>query len=473
MEPVQRSGPLSHPSDGLMAGVSGIRGIAGTGLTADIVFRYATVYSDLCAPGIILVGRDPRASSGMVREAVITALRGAGRDVVDLEIVPTPTLFMNTALMGAAGGVMITASHNPEEWNGLKFADPRGRYLSPGDTRTLIDRVRSAGTDPAAADRSVRGGLRTEHERPVRNHTDRARAAAGVDIAALAGAGLTVVLDACNGAGSTIIPEFLERCGVRVHRIHCTPDGTFPRPPEPLPEALFDLGDAVRRTGAHLGLAVDPDADRLALTGPDGEPLGEERTLALAARQVLRSGAGPVVTNLSTSRMLDDVAEEAGVRLFRTPVGEINVAEMMETTRAVIGGEGNGGVIHPDVVLGRDALTGAAVILSALAGAGGDVGVLVAAIPTYAMLKRKYRLPEGGAEVFRERLSRSAGALGSSDSDLRDGLRLEWPDRWVHLRPSNTEPVARLIVEAPSSQEAAGLADRAAAHFDLSAGAEG
>jgi phosphomannomutase len=215
---------------------------------------------------------------------------------------------------------------------------------------------------------------------------------------------------------------------------------------------------------------VDPDADRLALTGPDGQPLGEERTLALAARQVLRSGAGPVVTNLSTSRMLDDVAEEAGVRLFRTPVGEINVAEMMETTRAVIGGEGNGGVIHPDVVLGRDALAGSALILSALAAAGGDVDVLVAAIPAYAMLKRKYDLPEGGADAFRERLSRSAGALGSAASDLRDGLRLEWPDRWVHLRPSNTEPVARLIVEAPSPEEAAGLADQAAAHFALDAG---
>ena len=241
---------------------------------------------------------------------------------------------------------------------------------------------------------------------------------------------------------------------MRVHRLHCRQTGSFPRPPEPSAEALADLGQAVTEHGAALGLALDPDADRLALVGPDGLPLGEELTLALAARQVLSVKKGPAAANLSTSRMLDDVCSEAGVEVVRTPVGEINVVEGMLEASAVIGGEGNGGVIHPDVVLGRDALTGTALILTALAAAKGDMDELRSAIPAYAMIKRKLPLPAGGAEAFRERLREAAGAFDDARIDTRDGLRADWADRWIHVRPSNTEPIARLIAEAPTPEEA-------------------
>jgi phosphomannomutase len=447
-----------------MAGISGVRGIVGEGLDSGVASDYASAYATMCGEGPILLARDPRISGEMLREAVVETLTGAGRTVVDLGVVPTPTLLLNTALLKAAGGIMITASHNPIEWNGLKFADPSGRYLAPEASKQRIAEVGRRDGQRAGAGRS--GQLR-EDVGAAGRHMELAARARGVDTDAIAGAGLKVVVDGGGGAASWIVPSFLEGCGVQVHTLHCDPDGTFPRPPEPLPDALTDLGRAVEETGSDLGLALDPDGDRLALVGRDGAPLGEEVTLALAARQVLTAAPGPVVTNLSTSRMLDDVAKEAHTRLFRTPVGEINVAEGMLAEDAVVGGEGNGGVIHRDVVMGRDGLTAAALILSALAGSGNDLPGLRSAIPGYAMLKSRYALPDDGVEGLGRRLQELPSAYPGARADDRDGLRLDWEDRWVHIRPSNTEPIVRLISEAPTAEGALELAEGAADRMDL------
>ncbi len=450
-----------------MAGVSGVRGLFGAGLDTVVAARYAAAFAGLCGEGAIVVARDPRASGEELEAAVTAALRARGRTVVRLGIAPTPTLLLNTRLLGAAGGVMVTASHNPVEWNGLKFADPAGRYLAPEDTQRLIAAVAARPDEaPPVVVAAGEGEVRSDPD-ALRRHRQRVEGAAGVEVGALPAAGLKVVVDGCNGAGSVLLPESLAAWGVEVDPLHCVPDGTFPRPAEPLPGALDGLGRRVREWGADLGLGLDPDGDRLALVGPDGEALGEECTLALAARRVLQVRPGPVVANLSTSRMLDDVAAAAGVPLVRTPVGEINVVGGMLAVSAVVGGEGNGGVIHPEVVLGRDALVATALILSALALERCDLPALRAHLPVYTMLKLRLRLPEGGAERMRRTLAEQADTFGAGRTDGRDGLRLDWSDRWVHVRPSNTEPIARLIVEAPDERQARELAAAVAGPLGL------
>ncbi|MFC1628773.1 phosphoglucosamine mutase [Gemmatimonadota bacterium] len=450
----------------LMAGVSGVRGITGSGLTPSLTADYVSAYAARCGEGPILLARDPRASGEELMRVAIDTLTGQGRDVVLLGIVPTPTLLLNTALLGAAGGIMITASHNPVAWNGLKFADPAGRFLSPSDTMAVIETVAEGRVGDHPGNDIVTGDLSTDAEAGER-HAARMRQAAGVDIEAIEGAGFTVVVDGCGGAGAEILPFYLESHGVMVHRIHCDMDGTFPRPPEPLPEALSDLCAAVLEHDADLGFALDPDGDRLAIVGPDGEPLGEEATLALAVRQVLGLRPGMVTVNLSTSRMIDDVAGEFGVPVVRTPVGEINVVEGMLAMGSVIGGEGNGGVIHPDVVYARDALTGSFLILSAMAMRGLDLPTLRSAIPSYTMCKLKYALPAGGAEALAEQLATLPDRFADAVVDDRDGVRLDWSERWVHIRPSNTEPIVRLISEAPREAEAFQQADEVASILDL------
>ena len=449
-----------------MAGVSGVRGITGSGLTLALTADYVSAYAARRGEGPILLARDPRSSGEELTRVVIGTLIGQGRDVVFLGIVPTPTLLLNTALLKAAGGIMITASHNPVEWNGLKFADPTGRFLSPSDSLAVIEDVADGRAGDRAGTGTAAGELITDTYAGER-HAERMRRAAGVNTGAVEGAGFTVVVDGCGGAGAEILPFYLESHGVTVHRIHCEPDGTFPRPPEPLPEAITDLCAAVVEHGADLGFALDPDGDRLAVVGPDGEPLGEEATLALAARQVLGVRSGGVAVNLSTTRMIDDVAGEFGAPVIRTPVGEINVVEGMLAAGSVVGGEGNGGVIHPDVVYARDALTGAFLILSAMAEGGLDLPALRSAIPSYAMLKLRYALPAGGAAALGERLTSLPERFPEAAVDDRDGVRLDWPERWVHIRPSNTEPIVRLISEAPLKEEALRQADEIASILDL------
>lgn len=465
---------MSGSADTLMTGVSGIRGIADRDLGSTVVEAYTSAYAVRCSDGPILLARDPRPSGPVLREAIIETLLGMGRTVIDLGIIPTPTLLLNTALLKAAGGIMITASHNPIEWNGLKFADPRGRFLAPETSLEIIAEVQKllaeGGDDAMMGRRSLKGaagGKFREDMGAAGRHMELAAGARGVDTKAIEKAELAVVVDCGGGAASGIVPSFLEGCGVDVHPLYCDPDGTFPRPPEPMPSALVDLGREVVEKKADLGLALDPDGDRLALVGPDGEPMGEEVTLALAARRVLEVAEGPVVVNLSTSRMIDDVASEAGTTLLRTPVGEINVANGMLAAGAIIGGEGNGGVIHRDVVTGRDGLTGSALVLTALALSGKNLPGLRGTIPSYSMLKTRYALPRGGAEELRRSLKELPSRYPEAGADGRDGIRLDWADRWVHVRPSNTEPIVRLISEAPRQQEAHDLIENIASTMNL------
>jgi len=438
-----------------MRSVSGLRGIVGADLVPAVVERYGAAFGAfLAARGgrTVALARDSRQSGPAFVAAASAGLRRAGVDVVDLGMVPTPTAQLAVELMQLDGGIVVTASHNPVEWNALKFIGKGGRFLGKADVEAffaLVDADR-----PVAGARA--GGERRD-DGAVRAHLDRVLGLSWLDLPAVRRRRFRVALDCVRGAGATIMPALLEALGCEVHGIQLEPDGRFPREPEPIPEHLGELGELVRRTGSDVGLAVDPDVDRLALVDETGRPIGEDYTLAFAVRAVLAHREGPVVTNLSTSLVVDDAARAFGVTVERAPVGEANVVERMAATGAVIGGEGNGGVILPEVHLGRDAPVAATLALALLAAQGSPVSAIVDAAPRYAILKAKLPRPAGSLESAYAALT--AAVRGASE-DRQDGLRLALADRWVHLRPSGTEPVVRIIAEAPSRDEAAELIER-------------
>ena len=454
--------PLHLPSD-LIVSVSGFRGTVGPdapltpALVASLGACYAGFLSEERATGPIVVGRDSRTTGLMLSRALIAGLLSMGRDVVDIGIVPTPTLMRAVARLDAAGGIGVTASHNPAHWNALKLASAEGMFFDAEMSARFQEWVRTQEPVPAAWD--DQGRLRTEDGWAAR-HAEEILALDVVDVAAIRSRSFTVALDCVRGAGGTIMPALLEALGCTVHAIHLEPDGRFPRDPEPTAAHLEELGALVRDTGADIGLAVDPDVDRLSLVDETGRPMGEDLTLALAASAVLRRTAGPVVTNLSTSQVLEDVARDAGVPLLRAPVGEINVARRMQAEGAVIGGEGNGGVILPALHHTRDAPAGAALILQHLADHDESVSKLVARWPEYRIVKEKVTFPrEAVSEAYEVLETRLEGGV----ADYSDGLRVSWGDRreWLHVRPSGTEPVVRLIAEAPDQEKAEALIDRA------------
>jgi phosphomannomutase len=379
-----------------------------------------------------------------------------GVDVIDLGIVPTPTVQMAVEEHRAGAGLFLTASHNPIEWNALKFVGPDGIFLdaAAGDTvRRLADE------GPPRAGWNGIGSARNDPE-AIARHLDLILALPVIDVEAIRRRRFHVALDCVRGAGGGTIPLLLERLGCRMSGINLETDGHFPRPPEPLPENLGELGRLVQETGADVGFAVDPDVDRLAIVDETGQAIGEDYTLALAVRAVLdrRTAADTspvVVVNLSTSLVVEDAARAGGARFLRAAVGEANVARAIRDEGALIGGEGNGGVMYPALHIGRDAPLGVALILHHLARSGAAVSELVAAAPRYVIVKAKG--PRGPAlaplyAALRERFP-------DADPDERDGLRLAWPDRWLHVRPSGTEPIVRLIAEAPSRPEAEALVE--------------
>ena len=434
-----------------MAGVSGVRGVVGDGLTPEVLLRYASAFAAAMPPGPIVFGRDSRPSGPALRHAVLAGLLGAGRDVLDLGIVPTPTVQIEVERQRAAGGIALTASHNPVQWNALKFVGPSGRFLGPaeaGDFLASVDR-------PLPAVRWDALGAHRKITDAVINHVDLILGLEEVDTAAIAKKKPQVVLDAVHGAGGEIGRMLLERLGCDVTVIFEEPTGLFPREPEPLAENLAVLAETVRKRGADIGFAFDPDVDRLSVVDDYGRAIGEECTLALAADHVLALAAGPVVTNLSTSARLEAVAERHGQKLVRTPVGEANVVEGILAHRARIGGEGNGGVILPALHLGRDAPVGIALILSGLVRRKERLSEWAATLPDLVMVKTKI-------ELTREPdLARVEAALHktleNAEVDRRDGLRLSRGPEWVHLRKSGTEPIIRVIAEAPSRERAEAL----------------
>jgi phosphomannomutase len=440
---------MPAPGETLMVSVSGVRGIVGTDLTPEFVARYAAAFGvlarDTGSPRVVLA-RDARTSGPMFADAASSGLRSVGCTVIDCGLIPTPTAQLAVEHHHAGGGIILTASHNPIEWNALKFVGPDGLFLDQETSARLQALV--AGVIPRVSWDGL-GGTETDSG-AIRRHIDRILELPCVDVAAIRARRFRVALDCVRGAGGTAMPAILEALGCTVSGIHLETDGRFPRPPEPTPERLGDLGELVTRTGAVVGMAVDPDVDRLALVDEAGSPIGEDYTLAFAVETVLRRRSGPVVVNLSTSLVVDDAARAYGASVARAPVGEANVARAMRSAEAVVGGEGNGGVMLPALHLGRDAPLAAALVLDLLAADGRSVSARVAARPRYAIVKAK--APRGGdlAALYRALERR----FGDARPDRQDGLRLGWDDRWLHVRPSGTEPIVRIIAEAPTAAAA-------------------
>lgn len=441
----------------LMISVSGIRGRVGFGLTPEVVARYAAAFGAWAlAPGnsrSVVLGRDSRVSGPLFHQVARAALESVGADVIDIGLTTTPTLQMAVEHHHAAGGLCITASHNPIEWNALKCVGPAGLFLNADEgaaMRAFVD----DGTPYATWDKI--GTTRFDGD-AIARHLEAVLKLPYVDVKAIRARRFRVAYDACRGAGGAIIPHLLELLGCEVHAINVETDGRFPRPPEPIPENLGDLERLVAVSGAQIGFATDPDVDRLAVVSEEGSAIGEDYTLAFAARVVLRHRKGHVVTNLSTSRVLDDAAADHGQRVVRAPVGEVNVAVRIRSEGAVIGGEGNGGVILPELHLGRDAPLGVALLLQLLVEDPRTVSQIVAGSPRYAIIKDKLARPDAPLDTVYAALR---AAFPDAEADTQDGLRLGWPDRWVHVRPSGTEPVVRVIAEAPSRGEAQRLVDR-------------
>jgi phosphomannomutase len=449
-------------SDTLMISVSGIRGLVGTDLTPELVARYAAALGcwssrppilPSARPAVVL-GRDARTSGSMFTQAAAAGLMSVGVDVIDLGMVPTPTVQLAVEHHHAGAGLILTASHNPIEWNALKFVGPDGIFLD-ADAGARVRSLAEKGPERAGWDRI--GAVRADPE-ALSRHLDAILALPVLDVEAIRRRKFTVALDCVRGAGAPAIVPLLERLGCRVRGINLEADGRFPRPPEPVPENLGDLSRLVREVGADVGLAVDPDVDRLALVDETGRAIGEDYTLAFAVKAVLdrRSSAAPiptVVVNLSTSLVVEDAARAAGARFIRAPVGEANVARAIRDERATIGGEGNGGVMFPALHIGRDAPLGVALILHLLAATGVTLSQLVAASPRYTIVKAKGPRGPELAPLYQRLRTRFPEAT----ADERDGLRLAWPDRWLHVRPSGTEPIVRLIAEAPTQTQATEL----------------
>lgn len=437
-----------------IASVSGLRGVVGDGLDPAVAVEFAAAYASGCDRGPIVVGHDGRVSAPVFEAAVLAAVTATGRDALRAGPTATPTLGRLVRDLGAAGGIQISASHNPPIYNGLKFFQPAGMVLSPEAGRAMIARFEARDLHWAPWDEL--GTVRTIED-PDSAHL--AAVLALVDVEAIRERRFAVALDACHGAGGRLGTALLRALGAEAVVLGGVPDGRYDHTPEPTEANLKRFAAVVAGMGAAVGFAQDPDADRLALVDETGRYIGEELTLALAASHRLEQARGPVVLNLSTSKVTEDLALRLGCPVHRTPVGEIHVVERMRAEGAVLGGEGNGGVIDPRVGFVRDSFVGMALVLDRLARTGRPLSQLVDELPRYAMVKDQFPLKAGAAAVA-PLFDRLAVAFPDAEADRRDGLRLTWPDRWVHVRSSNTEPIVRVIAEAADPATARGLADR-------------
>jgi phosphomannomutase len=440
----------------LIRSISGIRGIVGDTLLPETVLNYVSAFAHFCNGGPIVLGNDGRPHGRALMDLARAALQFSGVDVIDCGVVPTPTVQLVTEHTDARGGIAITASHNPAQWNGLKFLNASGVFLGADENAALFA-VADDGECPSVAWNAL--GSAHQREGVLDEHIDRVLSTVQVDIEAIRARRFRIAVDAVNASGSVIVPRMLDRLGCEVLSIACDGSGIFPHLPEPLPENLTSLGEAVRVHHADLGIAVDPDADRLVLFTEEGAPFGEEYSVTTAVDAVLgmlapRDGL-VVAVNLSTTRAVDDVAARHGASVLRSPVGEINVVQLMKECGAVIGGEGSGGIIMPAVHSGRDSLVGIALVLHALTKFDGCASAYRATLPLYEIRKYKYSTDGLDTEAV---LRHAASAFAGERIDTRDGIRIDFVSGWVHLRASNTEPIMRVIAEAADSAEAATLA---------------
>jgi phosphomannomutase len=447
-----------------MVSASGVRGIVGEALTPDVITRFAGAHGSLLGPGPVVTGRDSRPSGAWVLRGAQAALLATGHDVIDVGIAPTPTVLFSIRRHDAAGGLAVTASHNPAPWNALKLFGPGGTFLPPALSEEVARRAREGA--PAWVTHDRVGQPHTD-DRAIASHREAILALPGIDLERIRSRRFRVAVDATNGAGSIAVPELLRALGCEVEAIHCVPDGRFPRVPEPLPENLGDLGAAVRRSGSAAGFAYDPDADRLAIVDERGEPIGEERTLQIAVDWALARTPGLVVVNASTSMGVEAIAKRHGSAVERSRVGEAHVAQLLLSKGGVIGGEGNGGVIYPTLHATRDGLLAAAITLDWLAVDRRPLSERVAELPPLVMIKRALhlRLTDG---------ARTAASLQKefpdAERNVLDGEKYVWEDAWVQVRASGTEPIVRIIAEAASRDRAESLVSRASQAVERSQG---
>ncbi len=443
----------------LMISISGIRGIVGDTMTPDVAVRYAGAFGEYCRrrsgrKPTVVVGWDGRTTGGVLSNIICSTLAATGADVLLLGVSPTPTVQLAVEKEHASGGISITASHNPMEWNGMKFIAPTGMFLDGEENLEFWHLAQNPTPYAKWSDLGTVSASGTW----IQRHTEEILSLPFLDPSLIRRQQYRVVLDCVNAAGGAIVPAMLEQLGCTVIPMNCEVSGVFRHTPEPIPENLTDLATRVRQENADLGIAVDPDVDRLVLITEQGIPYGEEYTIASAVKFILGKippppgGTQTVVVNLSTTRAVDDIARQAGAQVVRTPVGEINVAKKMKELGAVVGGEGSGGVILPAVHLGRDAMVGIGLVLQLLAEHGGTLSSLKASLPPYAIAKGKIPLGTATPDEVLRRLADQQKGKARITTD--DGVKLDFADYWVHLRKSNTEPIVRIIAEGATMERA-------------------
>lgn len=448
----------------LIKSISGIRGTiggrAGEALTPVDVVKFAAAYGtwvlQTTQNNTIVVGRDARISGDMVNKLVCATLQGLGINVIDLGLSTTPTVEMAVPDVKAGGGIIVTASHNPKQWNALKLLNQHGEFISDEEGKLVLELAEKEAFEFADVNDL---GKYTKDDEALKKHINAILELSLVDVAAIKAKNFHVAIDCVNSTGGIAVPMLLEALGVeKVEKLYCEPDGHFPHNPEPLPENLRDIARVIEKGKFDLGIVVDPDVDRLALINEDGSMFGEEYTLVAVADYVLQQAAGNTVSNLSSTRALRDVTEKAGGIYAAAAVGEVNVVNMMKEKNAVIGGEGNGGIIYPELHYGRDALVGIALFLSHLAKSGLSMTRLRASYPNYYISKNKIELtPEVNVdEVLKQMQERYA----KQPINTIDGVKIEFDKEWVHLRKSNTEPIIRIYAESESNATADHLANK-------------
>ncbi len=450
----------------LIKSISGIRGTIGGSLGENLTpvdaVKFAAAYGQWLkgaypqGPYKVIVGRDARPSGEMIQSLVMQTLVGLGINVIDLGLSTTPTVEVAVPMESAQGGIILTASHNPKEWNALKLLNHKGEFLNAAAGAVILEIAQKESFDFNTVDEL---GVITNDDTYIDKHIEAILALPLVDVPAIKSKKFRVVIDAVNSTGGIAVPRLLKALGVDTVELYCSPNGQFPHNPEPLKEHLTDLMQAVVNYKAHMGFVVDPDVDRLAIVDENGAMFGEEYTLVAVADYVLSKTPGDTVSNLSSSRALRDVTQSRNGRYQASAVGEVNVVAMMKETSAVIGGEGNGGIIYPELHYGRDSLVGIALFLSHLAQLDISVSALKAGYPFYAMSKNKVALsPDLDVDAL---MSQMAQTYQSRESvNTVDGVKIDFEDSWVHLRKSNTEPIIRIYTEASSQQNADDLAIR-------------
>ncbi len=432
----------------VMISVSGIRGIVGEGLSPELIVQFSAAAGTFFGQGNVMVGRDSRVTGIMVQHAVFSALMSVGCSPVDLGICATPTVELAVQHSNAVGGIIITASHNPQDWNALKILGPDGIFLDEEQGNQIKTIIENKSYHYAKWDRIGTVSVKTD---ATKEHIEKLLKIPYIDIDAIRNKHFTVAYDCVNGAGGVIVPLLLERLECNAIPLNIETHGRFAHDPEPVPANLTELCESVKQNKADVGFAIDPDADRCAIVDENGNAAGEEYTVTIAVQLILSKKKGPVVVNVSTTRAVEDVVKKEGVKIFHTKVGEIHVAKQMLKTGGIIGGEGNGGVILPEFHPGRDAPLGILLTLQAMTELNKPVSEIVGSLPQYKIIKKKININKSNPDILIEKM---ASKYASEKINRMDGLKIDLPEGWVHIRKSNTEPIIRVVAEAENEKSA-------------------